>query len=85
MKTKIIITESQYLRLKNSLINETKFSWDGKYANESDINEIGDDLELPIDEEDLGSLLNQPEPTDVKNSQWFSDVDGERSVDNIFN
>lgn len=77
MKKKIIITEAQFKKLKDFLIKETKFSWDGTYANES----MGDGIELPIDEE-CGCPLNQPEPTDVKHSQWFSDVDGERIIDN---
>ena len=80
MTTKLIITENQFKKLKEKLIKETKFSWDGKYANES----IGDDLELPLEEE-CGCSLNQPEPTDVTNSQWFSDVDGEMVIDKQFN
>ena len=71
--------------------NEERFSWDGTYANEvneddlkeEEIDEIvvglGDDLEYV--DEDCGCPLDQPEPTDVKKSQWFSDVDGERIID----
>jgi len=89
MKTKLKITEAQFKRLKEILIKETKFSWDGRYANE-DVNEImlGNDMELPLEEdldETCGCPLNQPEPTDVKNSQWFSKEDGERTIDNIYN
>jgi len=40
---------------------------------------LGDDIEIV--DEDCGCPLNQPEPTDVKKSQWFSDVDGERITD----
>lgn len=36
---KLKITESQYKRLENYLLKESKFSWDGKYANETDIHE----------------------------------------------
>lgn len=82
---KLIISESQYNRLKENLIKETKFSWDGTYNNE-DVNEItmGDDIELPLDENeeiDCGCSFNQPEPTDVQDSKWFSDEDGERMMD----
>lgn len=89
MKRKLIITEAQYNRLKNNLIKEEMFSWDGTYANE-DVNEMamGDDIELPLEEdldEACGCPLNQPEPTDVKDSQWFSKEDGERTIDNIYN
>jgi len=68
--------------------NESAFSWDGKYANEEDIDEamfLGDDMETIEEteeiEEDCGCLLNQPEPTDVESSQWFSDEHGERITD----
>jgi len=120
MKKTLKITEAQYNRMKENLIKETRFSWDGTYANES----IGDDIELPLEEEDIedyhypfdnpesdeefdpyklkemtiglgddleyvdeecGCPLNQPEPTDVKDSQWFSKEDGERTIDNIYN
>ena len=37
---------------------------------------LGDDIEM-VDEGD-GKPLDQPEPTDVSQSQWFSDDDGER-------
>ena len=80
MKTKLIITEAQYTRLKQNLIKETKFSWNGEYANES----LGDDIELPLEEDldkECGCPLNQPEPTDINVSKWFSDVDGERLMD----
>tara|TARA_R110000796_G_scaffold219934_1_gene335999 strand:+ start:15005 stop:15382 length:378 start_codon:yes stop_codon:yes gene_type:complete len=122
MKTKLIITEAQYNRLKANLIKETSFSWDGTYANEDDLHEtdaedynqeynvasttnkndpnytdpyeikekstmfLGNDMETIEEteelEEECGCALNQPEPTDVKGSQWFSDVDGERIIDN---
>ena len=84
MKKKLIITESQFKKLKEKLIIETKFNWDGKYANEN----IGDDIELPLDEEldtECGCSLKQPNPTDVDKSQWFSKIDGERNIDNIMN
>lgn len=53
----------------NKRLNETKFSWDGNYANEDGI------------EESCGCEINEDEPTDVKSSQWFSDSDGERLTD----
>lgn len=78
MRKKLKITEDQFKRLKENLINEDKFSWDGKYANE-DVDEgmVG----MPGDMEFVDEKLEQPEPTDVENSQWFSDVDGNRLTD----
>lgn len=83
MRKKIKITEVQYNRLKKTL-SENKFNWDGKYSNE-DINEVeeevtqfGNDIEVT---EDCGCSLNQPEPTDIEDAQWFSNVDGDRLTD----
>jgi len=112
---KLVITEAQYNRLKENLIKETAFSWDGTYANEVNehhdgefsetlmnktLSEFLDELKSKNEEsyeaveeiikknfnqvqnEACGCPLNQPEPTDVQDSQWFSDVDGERIMDN---
>ena len=40
---------------------------------------LGDDLEYV--EEECGCSLKENQPTDVKNSKWFSDEDGERIMD----
>lgn len=59
--------------------NESKFNWDGQYANE-EVEEsftMGNDIETT--DEDID------ETTDVEASQWFSDEDGERITDKIFN
>ena len=106
--------KKKHIEKLNKQLNETKFSWNGVYANE-EVNEdeysypfdakdttekseddvdpyaikekegieeivvgLGDDIEI---DEDCGCSLNQPDPTDVKDSQWFSDVDGERLTD----
>jgi hypothetical protein len=42
MGKKLKITEKQLKTLKENLLKEDKFSWDGKYANEEDINEHHD-------------------------------------------
>jgi len=44
---------------------------------------LGSDIEMV--DEDCGCPLDQPEPTDVDKSQWFSQEDGERLTDKIFN
>jgi len=62
---------------------------DPNYADPYEIKEkaifLGNDMETIEEteeiEEDCGCSLNQPEPSDVKDSQWFSDVDGERITD----
>lgn len=41
---------------------------------------LGDDLEY-IEEKNCGCSLEESEPTDVANSKWFSDEDGERIMD----
>jgi hypothetical protein len=44
---------------------------------------LGNDMEM-VDEE-CGCPLDQPEPSDVEKSQWFSQEDGERLTDKVFN
>jgi hypothetical protein len=61
--------------------NSTAFNWNGEYANE-DTNEgtvsFGGDIEITeVDEE----VVNEFETTDVENSQFFSDEDGDRLTD----
>jgi len=107
----------------NNKINESKFSWDGKFENEDDsitehhsgeygeklmnmkVSEFLDALsskdkmayeivEKVIEQhfnetqdEGYGGLpgdlemVDEGEPTDVEDSQWFSDTDGERLTD----
>lgn len=93
-------------------INESKFSWDGKYANEDDpVNEkelitiggepwdeqmekekedeeldeatfLGNDMEATSPFTDDGNIEEDANmATDVEDSQWFSDKDGERLTD----
>lgn len=112
--------------------NENKFSWNGEYANESEIVEdreeddikdaekynhdynvkadindknytdpykikeedvvttdegtisLGDDLEV-IEGVDCDCSLDEVDTTDVEKTKWFSDVDGERLMDKVFN
>jgi len=48
---------------------------------------LGDDLEV-VEEADCDCNLDESgdlDPTDVEKTQWFSQVDGERLVDKIFN
>lgn len=44
---------------------------------------LGNDIEMV--DEDCGCPLDQPEPSDVGKSQWFSQEDGERLTDKVFN
>lgn len=68
-------------------INESKFSWDGKYANEDDpeLDEatfLGNDMEATSPFTDDGNIEEDANmATDVEDSQWFSDKDGERLTD----
>jgi hypothetical protein len=120
-----------HIQKLNQKINESKFNWDGKYANEDEsitehhtgdygdmimnmkISEFLDKLkgkdemayniveeviekhftettdegitglpgDMEIVDEDCGCSVNESEPTDIENSQWFSNVDGERVTD----
>ena len=70
MKTKLIITEKQYKKIKETLLKEEMFSWDGKYEDEKEV------------DENCGCNLNQ---SDVDISTWFSEEEGERLTDKQFN
>ena len=52
----------------NQRMNESKFDWDGNYANEEQVEStvnLGDDIET----------------TDTESNQWFSDEEGDMLVD----
>jgi len=62
-------------------MNESAFSWDGKYENEEDVDEgtmsLGDDMEVV--EEEVTNVT-----TDINDkTQFFSDEDGKRRMDNM--
>jgi hypothetical protein len=65
----------------NKRMNESAFSWDGKYENEEDLEEgtmsLGDDMEM-IPEEVTNVTTDISDKT-----QFFSDEDGERRMDNM--
>jgi hypothetical protein len=63
--------------------DEDKESYTDPYAiKDGKIVGMPGDMEV-VDE--AGTPLKQPEPTDVEDSQWFSDTDAERMLDKIFN
>jgi hypothetical protein len=70
----------------NKRMNESAFSWDGKYENEEDLEEgtmsLGDDMEMMPEEEITEEVTNVT--TDISDkTQFFSDEDGERRMDNM--
>ena len=61
----------------NKRMNESAFSWDGKYANEEDLEEscdltLGNDLECECEDE-TKDPITEFETTDVAASEFFSD------------